>query len=169
MLLRRHSCQRLEPVRIMGGSLFDRPFLHLVSDHVRCCQIQLFSFFDGFLQISVYLFGQAFLHDSVIKNILAKDVRHVKCFTHILAFPFFLLVSSYIRKRHSNFRLERLYSLYLSAFYLGFSYRTKQFHFFFYFVNDCLCARFEKLTRVIALAFQVFSCFDIFTCSFCKY
>lgn len=47
--------KRLEPVRIMRGTVFDRPFLHGVRDHVRHLDIERLSLFDRFREVLVRL------------------------------------------------------------------------------------------------------------------
>ena len=60
------------------------------------------------------------------------------------------------------------YSLSFFSDRLSFLLRTDQFHFFFYSSLDCFKAGSQQFSWVKPFAFQVFSCFDIFTGSICK-
>ncbi len=68
MLLGGDAGQRLEPMGEMGSSFFDGPVLHGVGDDAGCVRIQFLTQLHGPFQRPVRLFGQAFLHHSVVKN-----------------------------------------------------------------------------------------------------
>ena len=82
VFLRRYASKRLEPVGIMGCPLLDGPFLHLVSDHIRRCGVQLLPFLDGLLQILVDLLRKPLLHHGIVKHVFSKNISYIKCFSH---------------------------------------------------------------------------------------
>ena len=66
--------KRLEPVRIMRGTVFDRPFLHGVRDHVRHFDIERLSLFDRFREVLVRLGWETLLHDVVVEDQGSEDL-----------------------------------------------------------------------------------------------
>ena len=82
MLLRSCTGQRLEPVRIMGRSLLDRPLLHRFRDLIRNERIQFSALLDRFVKLPVDIFRQAGSHDTVRENILPVDIRNIESFPH---------------------------------------------------------------------------------------
>ena len=84
MLLRRHSRQRLKPVRIVSGPFLDRPFLHFMRNHIRCGQIKVTALTDDGFQFRVNFFRQSFLHDGIIEHILAENLCNIDVITHVM-------------------------------------------------------------------------------------
>ena len=72
MFLCSNSCQRLEPVAVMSGTLFNGPFFHLMCDHISNLHGKLLAFLDGFLQFLVDFLRQTFLHDGIIEYVASK-------------------------------------------------------------------------------------------------
>ena len=68
-----HAGHGLEPVRIMGRALFQRPVLHGVGDHPRQAGIQRTAFFNGPPERFIGFLGQAVLHDRIVKAVFAED------------------------------------------------------------------------------------------------
>lgn len=66
--------KRLEPVRIMRGTVFDRPFFHGVRDHVRHLDIERLSLFDRFREVLVRLGWETLLHDVVVEDQGSEDL-----------------------------------------------------------------------------------------------
>ena len=64
-----NPCHRLEPVRKMGGSFFDSPFLHSICDDICRFRAQPFSFIFCPENLRKNIFRQALLHNSFVKNI----------------------------------------------------------------------------------------------------
>ena len=77
VLLSRSSCQRLEPVCIMGRSPLDRPLFHLMCNDIGGLEAQLGALLDRAAQGLVYLFRKPFPHRSVVENILAENLCYV--------------------------------------------------------------------------------------------
>ena len=84
MLLRSHSCQRLEPVGIMGSALFDRPFLHFMGNDICHLQRQLLALQDGLFQILIDFLRKALLHHRVVEHVFAEYFSYICIFTHML-------------------------------------------------------------------------------------
>lgn len=74
VLFRGDARKRLEPVRIMRGTVFDRPFLHGVRDHVRHLDIERLSLFDRFREVLVRLGWETLLHDVVVEDQGSEDL-----------------------------------------------------------------------------------------------
>ena len=68
MFLRRHACQRLEPVGKMSRAVFHRPVPHLACDCLSDILLQLRVFIDRFSQGLIYVRGQPRSHYTVIKH-----------------------------------------------------------------------------------------------------
>ena len=82
VLLGGNAGERLEPVGIMGGALFDGPVLHNTGNHVGHVQIQRLALVNGGLQAFVGGAGKALLHYMLIEYHGAVDVLGVCC--HII-------------------------------------------------------------------------------------
>ena len=67
----------------MGSPFFNRPFFHLMSNHISNFQRQFFSLFNGLFQFFIHLFRKASLHYSVIENIFPKNLNHIYILTHL--------------------------------------------------------------------------------------
>ena len=90
MLFGGDSGHRLEPVGEMRRTLFDRPILHRVGDHVRDIAIELAPALNRAAKRLVILVGQAVLHDGIVKHHAAE---HFLDFAHVLhPFGRFLLL-----------------------------------------------------------------------------
>ncbi len=63
-----HPRHGLEPMGKMRRTLFDRPILHRVGDHVRDADIERVPLCDGFFEGLIRLVRQAHFHDSVVKH-----------------------------------------------------------------------------------------------------
>ena len=63
MLLCGGAGQRLEPVAVMGRTLFHSPVLHGIGHHISGCHADLAAVLHGVDHLSVYLLRQALLHD----------------------------------------------------------------------------------------------------------
>ena len=80
MLLCGYTCQWLEPVAVMCCTLLDRPFLHLVSNHIGYFRRKFLAFLNGFLQFLVNLLRESLFHNRVIEYIASKNF----CYIHII-------------------------------------------------------------------------------------
>ncbi len=90
MLLSGNTGQRLEPMGIMGSTLFNGPFLHLVCNNVSGLDIEFTTFTDRFFQFLIRLLRKAILHDGVVKDIFAIDIFHIQTlFIDHFLFPFY--------------------------------------------------------------------------------
>ena len=72
---------------VMGSAFFNRPFFHLMSDHISNLQRQFFSLFHRLFQFFVHFFRQAGLHDRIVKYIFSENLNHVYILTHF-SYPF---------------------------------------------------------------------------------
>ena len=90
MLLRRHACQGLEPVGIVGGALLDGPLLHGLRHCLRHNGIQLFALIYGLMKLFINLLRQPLLHHLVAEYVFTENIRYVKVFSHTFpSFPCF--------------------------------------------------------------------------------
>ena len=88
MLLGCDACQRLEPVRIVRGALFDRPILHGIGDRVRDGCVDGFAGGDGAGQGLIDFLWQAASHCLVVEHHASVQLVHV-IFRHTGS-PYFL-------------------------------------------------------------------------------
>ena len=112
-----------------------------------------FPFLNRLLQVLVYLFRETLLHNGVVKNVLSENVSPLNA---SLIFSHFLSSFSYHSAAYQKKALQLpvgtpLFFLSLCLM-LRLFLRNQQFHLFFYLVDNCFCARFEKFTRVVAFA-----------------
>ena len=73
MLFRRDSGHRLKPVCEMGRSLFNRPILHRIRNHICHRIVQPLSYFHRTLQLLIRLFRKPLPHHRIIENIRSKN------------------------------------------------------------------------------------------------
>jgi len=108
VLLGRRPGERLEPVRVVGGALRQRPVLHGRRHSVRDGGIQLLPALDGGLQLAVHALGQAralrggaehvlrvdvVLRESEIDHFDGRSIGHPLCCAEVL-----------VSRRHVRFR-----------------------------------------------------------------
>ena len=74
---------------VMGRAFFNRPFFHLMGNHIGDLQCQFFSLFYRLFQFFVHFFRQAGLHDRIVKYIFSENLNHVYILTHF-SYPFCL-------------------------------------------------------------------------------
>ena len=77
VLLCRYTRQRLEPMRIVRSTLFDRPVLHGVGHNVGHRCINRSSRGNRFGQRFIYFLRQAFSHDFIVEHHTSKQSRNV--------------------------------------------------------------------------------------------
>ena len=82
MLLRGQTGHRLEPVREVGGTVLDSPFLHGRRDRIRHIELQVRSVLDGLANCTVDILREAVLHDLVVKNQTSVDFGDRNRFFH---------------------------------------------------------------------------------------
>ena len=82
MFLGGDAGERLEPVSIVGRTLFDGPVLHHAGDNIRNIQIQRLSLVNGGLEALVGGAGQTLLHNVLVEYHGAVDFLGVCC--HII-------------------------------------------------------------------------------------
>ena len=82
MLLRGQTGHRLEPVREVGGTVLDSPFLHGRRDRIRHIELQVRSVLDGLANCTVDILREAVLHDLVVKNQTSVDFGDRDRFFH---------------------------------------------------------------------------------------
>ena len=73
MLLGRDAGKRLEPVRVVRGSLFDRPFLHSVGNDVRNLEVERLAVLDGPHELLVRCGRQTLLHGVLVEHHRSVD------------------------------------------------------------------------------------------------
>ncbi len=76
MLLRGDAGHGLEPVRVVGCTLFHRPVLHRVRHNVRNADIKRLAQLDGLHQLFEDLLRQLVAHDVFIKYVLREYFRN---------------------------------------------------------------------------------------------
>ena len=76
VLFRRDTGHRLEPVGIMGGTVFQRPFLHRMSHYIRNIQVKRLAFLNRLFQRLIGTLGQTFLHRRIVEYKTAKNLRY---------------------------------------------------------------------------------------------
>ncbi len=86
VLLGGDAGEGLEPVGIMGGTLFDGPVLHNAGHNVRHIQIKGLALVDGCLQALVGGAGQTLLHNVLVEYHGAVDFLGVCCHIDLLLF-----------------------------------------------------------------------------------
>ena len=55
-------------MRIVSGTLFNRPLFHLMCNNVCCCSLKLFTFFDRLFQLFVSLLRKSFCITASLKT-----------------------------------------------------------------------------------------------------
>ena len=75
MLLARYTRKRLEPVREVGRTVFDGPFLHGMRYHVGNFQVERFAIVDGAHELLIGCLRQTLFHHTLVKNHRAVNVR----------------------------------------------------------------------------------------------
>ena len=114
VLLGRDARQRLEPMGVVGGAVFDCPFLHGMCHNVGDVDIEGLALFDGLCQRLVGGAGKTLLHDVVVEDeraVLFVYSSHrdlLKCSSFACAFdkgstP---CLKTYARYVSRNFQLE---------------------------------------------------------------
>ena len=78
---------RLEPVCIMGCTVFHRPVFHGIGNHIGNIDIEVGSAVDGFAKGLIDVLGELFSHNVVVKDKASKHFRHA---AHSDSFPFVL-------------------------------------------------------------------------------
>ena len=68
MFLGRDARERLEPVRVVGGTLLERPLLHRVGDLVGDIEVEGLALLDDARELLVRGLGQPITHDGVTKD-----------------------------------------------------------------------------------------------------
>ena len=68
MLFGRDTRKRLEPVRIVRGTVFDGPRFHRMRNRVRHIEIERFAIFDGLVELLIYVGRKILLSHVVGKN-----------------------------------------------------------------------------------------------------
>ena len=77
MLFRGDARKGLKPVRVMGSTVLDSPFLHGVSNDIRNFDIERLTFLNGFGEALIGCGGKAFLHDVLVEHHRSVDFRNV--------------------------------------------------------------------------------------------
>ena len=72
MLFRRNACQRLEPVRIVRRTLFNRPFHHGFGNDIGSSHRDLSPILLDIHNLLLDLTRQALAHDSLAEYIFAE-------------------------------------------------------------------------------------------------
>ena len=67
----------LEPMRVMGSTVLDSPFLHGVSNDIRNFDVERLTFLNGLGKALVGCGGKAFLHDVLVEHHRSVDFRNV--------------------------------------------------------------------------------------------
>ena len=82
MLFGRDARQRLEPVRVMRGTVGNGPFLHGMRNHIRNFDVERLAFLNRLGQRLVRRRRQQLLHRMIVEHqraVFLSDSSHVKC------------------------------------------------------------------------------------------
>ena len=82
VLFRRHAGHWLEPVGVVCCAFGHRPVLHRRCHYRSNVSINGRTFPHGFLQLSVNVLGQTFLHHGLVKDHAAEQLRNILCCVH---------------------------------------------------------------------------------------
>ena len=77
MLLARYARKRLEPVREVGRTVFDGPFLHSVRYYVGNFQVERFAIVDGAHELLIGCLRQALFHHALVEDHGPVNIRDI--------------------------------------------------------------------------------------------
>ena len=82
MLLGGNACQRLEPVCVVCGTVFNGPVLHGVGHHIGTSLGKLAASLDYAYNFLVNILGKTLSHLLDGKDVLSKDLFYVNSLSH---------------------------------------------------------------------------------------
>ena len=84
MLFRSNTCQRLEPVGIMGRAVFYSPVFHGFCHNICGSKGKLPALVHNLLHLFEYILGKTFSHSSQVEYIFTENCFHIQNFAHFI-------------------------------------------------------------------------------------
>ena len=88
---------RLEPVRVVRRTVFNRPVLHRVCNCIRNSDVEVLAVVDRLAQGFVNVLRETLTHDAVVEDHAGEEIRHafVCCAAHKTTLSSFIIVSGH--------------------------------------------------------------------------